>query len=144
MPLLAHRTFRTVWEASLWGGVADRALGCVLVGAALVGLVLWNCGGQRATARLFGFALVGLLALAVAGIAAEPVGRFGAARLIVPGMLFAVLPAAHALATVLGRVPRVVVAASGMAACAGLPFLRSPRCRPGVRTGKTPSAVLKR
>jgi hypothetical protein len=122
VPLLAHRTFRTIWEAPLWGGVGDRAIGCVLVAAAVAGLVLWNRGRQRATARLFAFTLVGLLALAVAGIAAEPIGRLGAARLIVPGMLFAVLPAAHAFATLIRRAPRVA-AVSGIAACAVVPFL---------------------
>jgi hypothetical protein len=122
MPLLAHRTFRTIWEAPLWGGAGDRALGCVLVAAGVVGVGLWNWGGQRATARLFGFSLAGLLALAVAAIAAEPVGRLGAARLIVPGMLFAALPAAHALLAVAAHVPRAT-AALGIVACAVVPFV---------------------
>jgi hypothetical protein len=106
MPLLAHRTFRTIWEAPLWGGPTDRAFGCVLLVAGLGGIGLWNWGGQRATARLFGLSVWVLLALATAGIAAEPVGRLGAARLVVPSALFAVVPAAHAIAWALGRLRR--------------------------------------
>jgi hypothetical protein len=122
-PLLAHRTFRTVWEAPLWGGPGDRAVACVLVVAALTGLYLWNWGGLRAAARLFGLALCGLLVLAVAGIAAEPVARLGGARMIVPGLLFAALPAAHAFAEVLTRLRRQAAVTGITTACVVLPCL---------------------
>ncbi len=122
MPLLAHRTFRTIWEAPLWGGESDRVLGVLLVVTALIGLALWNRGGQRPTARLFGLSLLALLVLAVAGIATEQVGRLGAARLVVPALLFAILPAAHAISAAIGRMQHV--AASGVtAACVVLPCL---------------------
>lgn len=96
-PLLAHRTFRTVWEAPLWGGPSDRALACVLVIAAAVGALLYNGTRQRATARLLGLAWFGLLALSAAGLLWEPLGRLGSPHLLVPALLFACVPAAHAL-----------------------------------------------
>ncbi len=96
-PLLLHRTLRTVWEAPLWGGPLDRALACLLVLAGSVGVFLYNGACQRATARLLGLAWAGFLALAVLGIAWEPVGRLGAAHLLVPALFFATVPAAHAL-----------------------------------------------
>jgi hypothetical protein len=117
-PLLAHRTVRTILGAPLWGGPADRALALVLFPAALAGVLHYNQTGRRAAARLYGLAAAGFLALAITGIAAEPVGRFGAARLIVPALLFAVVPAAHALAG-LAVLARRAVGATGMLA-AGL------------------------
>jgi hypothetical protein len=105
-PLLKHRTFQTIWEAPLWGTAADRALACFLAGAALAGIVRANETCCRATARLFGLATFGFLALAVGGIATEAVGVFGTAQLLVPGLLFAAVPAAFGLAGVLGVVRR--------------------------------------
>lgn len=96
-PLLAHRTLRTLWEAPLWGGPFDRALACGLVVAAATGVLLYNETSQRATARLLGLAWGSFLALAIAGLTWEPLGRFGAHHLLVPALLFAALPAAHAL-----------------------------------------------
>ena len=81
MPLLRHRTFRTVWEATLWGESADRVIACALIAAAAVGVALWNWNRERAAARLFGLAVVGLLSMALLGIAAESIGRLGAAPL---------------------------------------------------------------
>ena len=46
---------------------------------------------------MLGLSWAGFLALSVIGLTWEPLGRFGAARLLVPALLFAVLPAAHAL-----------------------------------------------
>ncbi len=105
-PLLAHRTFQTVWQAPLWGTPTDRAFACLLAGAALVGLVLANETVCRAKARLFGMSCFGFLALAVGGIASEAVGRFGTAQLLVPGLLLATVPAAFGLAGVLRLVRR--------------------------------------
>jgi hypothetical protein len=96
-PLLAEPTLRNVWESSFWGGPVDKALTCVLVAAATAGVLVSNQSGQRATARLLGLSWAGFLALSVAGLTWEPLGRFGAQRLLVPALLFAVLPAAHAL-----------------------------------------------
>jgi hypothetical protein len=101
-PLLAHRTMRTVWEAPLWGGPFDKALACGLVIAAAMGVLLYNETSQRATARLLGLAWGGFLLLSVVGLTWEPLGRFGAHHLLVPALLFAALPAAHALSAVVG------------------------------------------
>ncbi len=101
-PLLAHRTFRTVWEAPLWGGPVDRALACALVMAAALGVLLYNKSSQRATARLLGLAWGGFLVLSVVGLTWEPLGRFGAHHLLVPALLFAALPAAHAVSATIG------------------------------------------
>jgi hypothetical protein len=105
-PLLAHRTLRTVWEAPLWGTPADRALACVLAGAALAGIIRANETCCRATARLFGLGAFGFLILAIAGAASSTVGRFGTAQLVVPGLLLAAVPAAFGIAGVLGFVRR--------------------------------------
>src|SRR5262249_7258545 len=70
--------------------------------AASLGVFLFNENSQRTTARLLGLAWVGFLVLAMLGIAWEPVARLGAAQLVVPALLFASLPAAHALTTGLG------------------------------------------
>jgi hypothetical protein len=95
VPLLAHRTFHTLWDASLWGGPIDRALACVLEIAGVVGVLSYNRCGQRPAARLLGFGSAGFLALAVAGAAWEPLGRLGTTRLLTPALLFAAFPAAH-------------------------------------------------
>ena len=91
-------TLVNVWQSSLWGGPVDRAFACVLLLAAAVGVVLYNQSGQRATARLIGLSAAGFLALSAAGLIWEPLGQFGAPRLLVPALLFAAIPAAHALA----------------------------------------------
>jgi hypothetical protein len=119
-PLLAEPTLRKLWEASFWGGPVEKWLACVLVLAAAVGVVLYNQSGRRPTARLFGLGWAGLLALSVAGFTWEPLGRFGAPHLLVPALLFASLPAAHALtfvvAAVLGRpASRWVILGAGSA-----------------------------
>jgi hypothetical protein len=96
-PLVTEPTLRNVWQSSWWGGPVDKALACVLVVAAASGVLLYNKTSQRATARLLGLACIGFLILAVIGLMWEPLGRFGAPRLLVPALLFAALPAAHAL-----------------------------------------------
>jgi hypothetical protein len=116
MPLVAHRTIRYVWEAPLWGTSADRSIAIGIVVAALIGLFLWRKRGQPSTARLFGFAASGLLLLTVAGIVWVPAGKLGAAQLIVPALLFASLPAAHAVSEILAQLRRVSGPALGSAA----------------------------
>ena len=106
LPILSHCTFRTVWTASLWGAGGDRALALAIFGTAAVGLGWFQQCKNRAAARLLGVATVGLLAVAIAGLACEPLGRRGFPRLLVPALWFAVLPATHALlrgARLLGR-----------------------------------------
>lgn len=95
-PVLAHRTFRTLWESSLWGSTADRDVSVFLMASALVGTIVLNQMRQRVAARVLGLGTVGLCVLAILGIAWEPLGRAGTDILLVPGLLFAVLPAAYA------------------------------------------------
>jgi hypothetical protein len=97
-PLLAHRTFHTLWAAPLWGRPTDRALAVLLLVAGLVGVGLLNQSRRRAAARLFGLGTLAFLVLALAGIAWEPLSRFGTSRLLTPALLFAAVPAAHAAA----------------------------------------------
>src|SRR5262249_46851502 len=120
--LLPHRTPHTVWDAPLWGGPVDRGFACLLLLIAAVGAVLYNQGGQRAAARLFGLGAAGFLALAVLGLTWEPVGRFQTGKLLVPALLFAVVPAAYAAVRLLTRGVVVGGAAVGLAILA-LPFL---------------------
>lgn len=97
-PLLSEPTLRNLWESAFWGGPMDRGLICVLAAAGAIGVLFLNQKGQRAAARLLGLSAAGFLALSVAGLTWEPLGRFGAPNLLVPALLFAALPAAHALA----------------------------------------------
>ncbi|HEV3260828.1 MAG TPA: hypothetical protein VG013_28510 [Gemmataceae bacterium] len=97
---LAHRTLHTVWSAPLWGDPADRVLALGLAALAAVGVWLLNRSGQRPAARLFGMGAGGLLALAVVGLAWEPLGRMGSSQLLMLGLWFAVLPAVAALVQV--------------------------------------------
>jgi hypothetical protein len=106
--LLPHRTIHTIWSAPLWGDAFDRSLELLLVGAAVVGIMLLNQSHQRAAARLLGFGVSGLLGLAILGIASEQLGQLGTAHLLVPGLWFATVPAAHALMKTLGLVSRLV------------------------------------
>jgi hypothetical protein len=96
--LLPHRTPRLIWAAPLWGDSLDRLLAAMLVGLGAIGVWVFNENCERATARLLGLGAAGFLILAVAGIAWEPLGRFGTVRLLVPALLFAALPAARAVA----------------------------------------------
>ncbi|MCI0462738.1 MAG: hypothetical protein L0Z62_37795 [Gemmataceae bacterium] len=94
--MLEHRTFATIWEASLWGQSADRDLAVLLLGSALIGVCVFNQCKGRVAARLLGMGAGGLLTLAILGIAWQPLGQFGTAGLLVPALWFAALPAAHA------------------------------------------------
>jgi hypothetical protein len=94
--VLEHRTFATIWEASLWGESADRDLAVLVLGSALIGVGVFNQCKGRVVARLLGLGAGGLLTLAILGIAWQPLGQFGTAGLLVPALWFAALPAAHA------------------------------------------------
>ncbi len=102
-PLVSEPSLRNVWESIFWGGPVDKALACVLLAAASAGVLLYNQSGQRATARLLGLTWAGFLSLSVAGLICEPLGRFGTPHLLAPALLFAALPAAHALVVVASR-----------------------------------------
>jgi hypothetical protein len=60
--------------------------------------MVFNETGRRASARVFGLGALVLIALALAGAACEQLGRFRTNYLLIPGLLFAVVPAGHALA----------------------------------------------
>jgi hypothetical protein len=96
-PLLPHRTFHTIWSAPFWGEPADRALALALVAAAVVGAGCLNQSRQRAAARILGLGAAGLLALAVGGALSESLAGAGGPALLIPALLFAAVPAAHAL-----------------------------------------------
>lgn len=104
--VLTARTLPALWQAPLWGEPADRTLACFLAAAAVVGVVLMHRGGRRPAARLFGLGTVGLLLLAGAALVWAPLSRAGAEHLFVPALLFAAVPAAHALTQLVGPVRR--------------------------------------
>jgi hypothetical protein len=95
---ITHRDLQALWDAPLWGAPADRALTCFLILSASVGVLIYNGTSRRATARILGMGWAGFLSLAILGTAWQPLSRLGATRLLVPALLFACLPAAHALA----------------------------------------------
>jgi hypothetical protein len=105
--LLPHRTFHTLWAAPLWGEPMDRAIAVLLIVAAFGGVVRLNLARRRAAARLLGLGALAFLALALAGVAWEPLGRFGTSRLLTAALLFAAVPAAHAFAGVVGLICRL-------------------------------------
>ncbi|MBL8794930.1 MAG: hypothetical protein JNM56_13560 [Planctomycetia bacterium] len=94
--LLVHRTIEAFWSCSLWGGSADRALTVLLIVSGGMGVVIFAHCRERVRARLFALGMGGLLVLALAGTAWEPLGRVGAPQLLMPALFFAVLPAVHA------------------------------------------------
>jgi hypothetical protein len=106
VPPLGDGTFPNLWDAPIWGGPLDRVLICTLLPAAVMGLVIYNQTRQRAAARFLGLGMFGFLAVAVLSLVWEPLGRFGMARLLVPGLFFAVLPAAHVVMATLEWVRR--------------------------------------
>jgi hypothetical protein len=129
-PLLTQHTLAALWQAPLWGGPADRALDCGLLAAAAGGVVLFNQRGRRAAARLFGLGAVGFLVLVAVGLTWGPLGRYSADYLLLPALLFAVVPAAHAAAATLSlasrpsgqgrRADRRLLGPAGPRAAAGL------------------------
>jgi hypothetical protein len=96
-PLLTELTLWNVWESPFWGGPVDKVLTCVLVITSAIGVLLYNQSGRRAIARVFGLSVAVFLSLSVLGLTWEPLGRYGAQRLLVTASLFATLPTAHAL-----------------------------------------------
>jgi hypothetical protein len=124
---LQHRTLHTIWDAPVWGEPADRALAVAVLGSALVGVVMFHFGRQRAAARVFGLGAWGLWILAVLGVSWEPLGRVGTHGLMVPALWFACVPAAHAwtqafrgLSYVSGSVWRAALVAVVLLAAAGI------------------------
>jgi hypothetical protein len=95
--VLPHRTFRTLWEAPLWGEPADRAFALLVLVMGTVGVVWLNETRRRVSARILGLAAGSMFLLSVGGIALEPLSQFGAAHLLPPALLFASIPAAHGL-----------------------------------------------
>jgi hypothetical protein len=68
----------------------------VILGSALVGMMMFHFGRQRAAARVLGRGAWGLWLLAVLGVSWEPLGRVGTHGLMVPALWFASVPAAYA------------------------------------------------
>lgn len=94
--VLAHRTFRSFWESSIWGAPEDRTLAVVILVSGLVGTWLLNHGKGRPAARLLGLGSAALLLLAFLGISCESLGQIGRFGLLVPALWFAAFAAAHA------------------------------------------------
>jgi hypothetical protein len=94
--LLPHRTLQSFWDSPFWGTPADRLLAMLMLGGGLAGIGTCALSRERVTARLFVLGVGGLLALALAGIAWEPLGRLDTPRLLVAALWFAVLATAHA------------------------------------------------
>jgi hypothetical protein len=93
--LLAHRTFRSLWETSLWGTPADRALTLCILTAGLIGGFAWGLEGNKVAARIIGLACALFLVLALGGVSWQPLGRFGTERLVIGALMLAAIPAAH-------------------------------------------------
>jgi hypothetical protein len=121
--VVARVTFETVWLTPLWGEPIDRALALALLGLGIVGLAIFNQSKARASARLLGLGGGGLLALALAGIAWEPLDRLGASRLLAPALWFATLPAACAAVWAFDLIRRLTGATWRAAAVVGFSFL---------------------
>jgi hypothetical protein len=88
------QTLHTLWNASLWGGPADRVLALALLASALIGICFLNQARQRPAARLLGMGAGGLVTFALLGLSWERLGQLG--DLLVPALFFAAVPAAHA------------------------------------------------
>lgn len=96
-PAGARLDWSAVWTAPWWGLPLNRALMLALLAGAVVGLGRLLALRQRLTARLVGVGTVGLLGLAVAGLAVDSLQRIGATRLVVPALWFAIVPATAVL-----------------------------------------------
>src|SRR5262249_27492103 len=92
-----------LWEPSVWGDHVDRALAVAAAVLGGVGAFVLYLSGRRPAARLLGLGTVGLFALVVAGLRSHVLYRLGACQLLPAALLFASLPAAFAVAWVLGR-----------------------------------------
>jgi hypothetical protein len=140
---LRHRTFRTLWDCTLWGSPVDRALAMFILALSVLGVIVLNQSKQRPAARLLGFGAAGFLALAVGGVLSQPLGRLGAAEMLVPALWFAAMPAAYLLVRLgsasacwLGRWRGGVACAAfvGLLAYVGWPMIEpwQARCRRAV------------
>jgi hypothetical protein len=145
---LTHRTFHTLWECPWWGSPADRTVALGLVVGATVGVWLLNRSKQRPAARVLGLGTGCLLALAVGGLAWEPLGRIQATKLLAPALWFAVLPAVYAgaeawrlAAARLARPGPVAVAGCGVVLVAAAGAYPSLSARSGWHAGGPPLAV---
>jgi hypothetical protein len=94
-----------LWEPAVWGDRIDRGLALATAALGVVGAVLLYASGRRPAARLLGLGTMGLFALVVAGQRSHVLNRLGASQLLPAGLLFASVPAAFAVAWVLGRLP---------------------------------------
>jgi hypothetical protein len=120
VPILAHRTIATFWQADLWGEPADRTLEAVVLLSAAAGLAMLNRGPSRTTARLLGLAMGILLLLSFAGLGVEKAARWGTCRLFLPALIFAVVPAGHAWMTVLRGSCRLLGHRAGLVLAFGI------------------------
>src|SRR5262249_23989281 len=145
--VLSHRTLRSLWEAeaTLWGSAADRTLAVALFAVGAVGVVIWNFQRERASARLMGLGAAGLLGLSVFGVTSEPLGSVGAVRLLIPALLFAVVPAVYGLVWLLrnlmlwsGSPWRGSVVLAGLLLMVLVPFRQSLAALALRCTGTTP------
>lgn len=100
--MLAHRTFRTLWEAPLWGGCSQRGLALVLLALASLGIVLMNRTRQRPAARLLLMGAGGMTILAFLGISWEPLGEMGTSALLGPALCFACPAAGYGFVRIVG------------------------------------------
>ena len=110
-PLEAQALLRQsslIWDARLLGPVRDQVLAVILGIFGLLGVVLFNQTRQRPAARLLGLGTAGFVLLALAGTVWQPLASFGTRALIVPALLFAILPAVFALGKVSCWVGRTV------------------------------------
>lgn len=106
-PFLAHRTLRLILSSSHWGDGFDRGLTAILFLAGTLGAIAWNQAGRKATARLLGCGCLLFLLLSVVGVVWEPLTRWSAHRLLLPALLFAVLPAAKAISSLFAKTVRL-------------------------------------
>ena len=105
-PLLAHRTFRMLWNSPHWGDPFDRALTWILLSCGLGGVVIWNQTSRRPAARLLGSGIVIFLLISISGVISDPMARWAAHRLVVPALLFAAMPAALCMGGLAGEAVR--------------------------------------
>jgi hypothetical protein len=106
------------WDAAGWGGIGPRALAFLLLAAAAAGLAFYRSQRRRPETRLLGLGTAWLVALAFLGARHEALQPFGGARLVIPALLFAALPAAHAAAEVWARLRRRLAPAGAAVALA--------------------------
>lgn len=124
--LLEHRTFETIWEAPIWGGAENRILAVILFGSALVGAGILNHKNERVAARLLSAGCSGSLALALLGVAWEPLGVLGTSILFAPALWFGCVLAARAWVSLgewlwqMGTYGRVILLSGLVSAAASL------------------------